>query len=207
MKINIKSFVILITAGIMLFGFEACKRNEPHHPITQCEWIDATGTKLLRFSINGRYRDLYDYMHTRKDRYEVGEKMITVYHEFNDERDTSKMEIVKCDLKNLVLKHDNGSMDYLHPATKLQLLIGRWIPNFDESIADTFDIFKPEYDSKLYNFRGETRPFHYSVVNDTTLNLNFFNEGITEKVNYFISEDRTMLLLKYKNIRVSLVRY
>lgn len=206
MKINIKRLLAGVLCCLMLATMQSCKKDEPHHPITWKEWTDATGTKLLRFSHNGRYRDLYDYMHTRKDTYVLGEKTITIYHLFNGHRDTTKAEIVKVDDKNLVLKYRNGFVDKLVAATKLQLIVGKWAPDFNEAVADTFEICKPEYDSKLHDFRGEVKAFHYSVVNDSTLLFDFFNDGTKENVKYFISEDRTMLMLNYLGQRISFVR-
>lgn len=203
MKHNI--FQIILLAIFIMFGLSSCRKDETN-PITWNYWTDDMNTKLLHFNTHGRVYDLFDFTHTWKDHYFVGEKKFSIYHRTTDFQDTLKGEILFVDETRLVLKYENGQIDSLHRADRSERIIGNWVPNLSEVNLDSFEIRRNGFDCIKRDTSGHPQYFRYKLLNDTVLVFDYFEEKRKDTLSYQISDDNVLLMLMKGEYGVSLKR-
>jgi hypothetical protein len=197
-------FVSLSLFVISCFLFSSCNKDEGH-PITFKFWINGEKNKIMKFNKDGSCYDLYDFSNTKDDRYEVGEKLLTIFRKTNGARDTVKAEILALQGDNLVIKYKDY-IDSLKTANKSELIIGNWVPTSQEFIQDSFEITSKEKDCIKKDTSKIKKYFRYTFINDSLVEFNFFEKGIKEKYQYFESADNLLLMLKKKDYIISLKR-
>ncbi len=183
----------------------SCKKDDTN-PITWSFWKDAGNTKIYRFVPNGQFFDLYDYANTQNDTYEVGEKYFTIYKKTSQYKVTIKGEVLLVKDGKLILKYSNGIIDSLSAAKARDCFVGNWIPTQQETNLDSFEINLGSRDCIKRDTSRRKVYFRYNFVNDSLVVFDYFQKNKKDTMEYIVSQDRLLLMLKMKNYVVSLRR-
>lgn len=204
---NYKTILVLLIFTAGLFTLESCNKDDSH-PITWKFWIDKSKSKLLKFNRDGSVRDLYNLSGTSKDIFEADSKGLVIYRKTVGKRDTLSAEIVYLEGDLLILKYRNSSKpDTLHSASNYDAITGRWIPSFDESQKDTFEFMQRDiFDSYRISADNIKEYYRYKLLNDSLMEVNFFEKNQIEKCKYVLSRDKQLLLLTLNKRTISLQR-
>lgn len=197
------SLAILAISSLLLLN--SCS-EEKTHPITWNQWIDKAKTKLLCFYQDGRFRDLYDYSHTYKHQYEIGEKLIKFKNITLDKNDTSSAEVLYLEGSKLILKYSDNRKDTLVAAKARDLMVGNWAPFGVNEEEHYFTLGKESYDCTWSPKKKETRYFRYTIIDDKTAEFDYYLENRKDKVKYEVSKDGLALMLSGRDFVVTLKR-
>lgn len=201
------NILILIIFTASIFTISSCNK-EDSHPITRRFWIDKSKSKLLKFSKEGSVKDLYNLSYTYKDSYEVNEKELVIIHKTVGKRDTLTADIQYLEGDMLILKYRKISIpDTLVSANNYDAITGRWIPSFDESQKDSFEFMRRDiFDSYRIDANNKKEYFRFKLLNDSIMEMNFFEKNQIEKCKYTLSTDNLLLLLTVNKRTLSLQR-
>ncbi len=204
-----KTSNILILAIILsnIVFLTSCNKDDSH-PITRKFWIDKVQNRLIKFDKNGKVKDLYNFSNTNKDSYTIEGNSLTIYHRVLNKIDTAYAEIIEVSDSALILKYRKSAKpDTLQIADRNHAIIGTWIPSFDSSALDTFEITRKKiFDSYKIDKENMKEYFRYKFINDSIIEFNYFEKGISEKYTYTLSTDNLLLLLSQKKNTISLQR-
>lgn len=202
---NYKAITLSFFAIASLLFLNSCS-EEKTHPITWHHWIDNAKTKLLCFYQDGRFRDLYDYSHTYKHQYEIGEKLIKFKNITLDKDDTSSAEVLYLQDGKLVIKYKDKRVDSLSAAKSSDLMVGNWAPFGVNEEEHYFTMGKESYDCIWSPQKKEKRYFRYKIIDDKTAEFDYYLEHRKEKVKYEVSKDGLALMLSGRDFTVTLKR-
>lgn len=198
-------FRIIISFFIIILN--SCS-NEENHKITWHIWINSNQTKLLKFTPDGKFYDLYNFSNTQFNKYEVGEKNLNIKNYTFEPKDSIQAEILYLDEEKLVIKYKDNSIDSLKKASDKDYIIGSWAPIDMTVPQDTFILGFESYDCTFKSAdSSKKRYFRYKLINDTKAVFDFYMENRKDSVTYSISKDGLMLMLNYGDYITTLKRY
>ncbi len=204
-NLRYKYHYILVLFLFVAIIVQSCKKDSDH-PITFEFWTDAAKSRIIKFNPSGSVYDLYDYSNTQADRYEIGEKLLTINTKRGEFQETIKAEVLSAKDGMLIIKYSDKRIDTLTRAKIQDCIIGNWIPTQQETNLDSFEINKITRDCIKRDTSNSLKRFRYTILTDSTVVFDYFEMYHKDTLKYFISSDRLLLMLKKKDYIVSLRR-
>lgn len=200
-----KNYYIFVLLFFGAFILQSCN-DDTAHPITFEFWTDAAKTKVIKFNSSGSVYDLYDFSHTNADRFEIGEKLLTITTKRGEFQETIKAEVLSAKDGILIIKYSDKRIDTLTRAKVQDCIIGNWVPTQQETNLDSFEINSFTRDCIRRDTSNLLKRFRYNILTDSTVVFDYFEMNHKDTLKYFISSDRLLLMLKKKDYIVSLRR-
>lgn len=204
MKLNYKNALLLLFISVFLLS---C-REDDSHPITWHYWSNATKTQLLKFKSDGSWLDLYNMEKTKKNTFDADEEGLIMYRKTTYPPDTAVGHILLVNSDLLVIKFDSRkTIDTFKAAGRNEKIIGTWVPAIEKNTSDTFHFTDKEYfDSYKVSEENKSTLFRFNFINDSILELNYFETGNAVKYKYLLSQDARLLHLETEQNKYSLKR-
>ncbi len=197
-----QNIIVIVAIGLLVIS---CG-DKSTHPITWHFWIDNAGTKILKFTPDGKFFDLYDYANTYNNKYEIGEKILNLKYFTQEEHDSADATILYLEGGKLVIKYKDNRIDSLKQANDKALMVGNWGPFNAAGEQDYFTIGKETYDCTWKNSNGDVKYFRYKIISDTKVVFDYYLENRQDTIEYSISKDGLALMFQNKSFSATLKR-